>query len=146
MKNSSYKLINHHEEVYGNNKPIPYSILMEETEKKLFKINDVNNWWIEDPGKQNISKYIHYVLSYEMDECLEISYLTRKQWLIDSISEIGIVTPLFLGILNPLDSSKRNYCVLDGRHRVSIAKLLGIREVPALLYEIIQEDYHELCF
>lgn len=56
----------------------------------------------------------------------------RARWLCDKIKKEGIWSV-------PIKVERSNHLVMDGHHRFEVAKLMGLRVIPALLY-----DYDEV--
>ncbi|MDD4496457.1 MAG: ParB/RepB/Spo0J family partition protein [Eubacteriales bacterium] len=57
----------------------------------------------------------------------------EMDFLIDSIHENGILTPL---IIRPLENTTDEYEVISGHRRLHAAEKVGIAEVPALIYAL----------
>lgn len=55
----------------------------------------------------------------------------------ESISEQGIAMPL---LVRPLENADREYEIISGHRRLFAARRLGLKEVPAIVYDISRED------
>ena len=53
---------------------------------------------------------------------------SRVEWLADKISQDGVWT-------KPLALSKRHYLVMDGQHRMEVAKKMGLSRVPVVFFD-----------
>ncbi len=55
----------------------------------------------------------------------------------ESISEQGIAMPL---LVRPLENAEGEYEIISGHRRLFAARRLGLKEVPAIVYDISRED------
>ena len=72
---------------------------------------------------------IRKITLIETDKLIHIEDYGRKrvEWLKDKIIHSGLWTV-------PLKIEKDNYLVMDGQHRMEVAKSLGLKYVPCILY------------
>lgn len=61
----------------------------------------------------------------------------RVKWLTEKIQREGIWN-------KPLALEKDHHLVLDGQHRMEVARFLGLREVPAVLFDYAQVEVWSL--
>lgn len=61
----------------------------------------------------------------------------RVAWLIDKVRAEGVWT-------KPLALEKDHFLVLDGQHRMETARALGLKHVPAILYDYAQVEVWSL--
>ena len=61
----------------------------------------------------------------------------RVSWLVSKIQAEGVWT-------KPLVVDRAHHLVMDGQHRMEVAKLLGMAAVPALLYDYADVDVWSL--
>lgn len=66
----------------------------------------------------------------------------RLEALTASIIEMGVTQPLILW----WNSSQSRYEVLDGSRRLEAARRAGLREVPAIVYEVSEEEAMKMAF
>tara|TARA_Y100000768_G_C23961321_1_gene675537 strand:+ start:887 stop:1294 length:408 start_codon:yes stop_codon:yes gene_type:complete len=69
------------------------------------------------------------ILNISVDQLKHIEDFGRKRvrWLKDKILSEGVWTV-------PLKIEKEHYLVMDGQHRMEVAKLLNLKYVPCILY------------
>ncbi len=84
-----------------------------------------------------------------VDEILKTSMNPRQVMdreriaaLVNSVSQIGVAQPLVLW----LNRASGRYEVLDGWRRLEAARMAGLREVPAIVYEVEAEEAMKVAF
>jgi len=135
-KSFKYILHNFQEEVFGHTNPIPYNQLMDELERNM--MSRINNYWEGTNTQLNLFSYVTHIPVNIIANEVAPKYIAEgenKYWLCGSISNNGIKTPLMVFSLTKEESDVYQYFVLDGSHRLAVAKKLGISTVPALVFE-----------
>lgn len=129
-----YKLLRHHEKVFGDDKARP----AEEIYQKVFgdPLTDAIESWAKRIPASTRSFYI-----VELPTSILNNYCDQPGWekryargkheqLIKDIKKEGIKIPLVIVL-----SKEKKYNVIEGGHRAAVAKMLGLRTVPAFILE-----------
>jgi len=116
---------------------IHYTKILEVLEKQIG--GRITDHWKKD-SSSNLGLFLHatHGLTNEIANGADKACIcegSNKHWLVDTISNDGIQTPLLVFTLTEEESIEYKFFVLDGSHRLAVAKELQIKEVPILVFE-----------